>query len=225
MCNFYKIKKYLNFKMNTLTKNLEDLKKILRSPKLHLENLFIDLKAEVDLAFTNKLKNEKEGLDITEKEGLDIARQEWLLIIGIIEIFREKCFKKISHKDFNREFSIMFEEKVQIIEKQLEDSNDVSSFLKIGTQIEEIKYEIKKILFSKQTIVFFNNFDGNLGKPLLVIVENEYLKSLEQFKSKLDLEIKKNMNLDENIRFKSVRSIVASRAKKFRTVSLHHDLC
>ncbi len=93
----------------------------------------------------------------------------------------------------------MFEEKVQIIEKQLEDSNDVSSFLKIGTQIEEIKYEIKKILFSKQTIVFFNNFDGNLGKPLLVIVENEYLKSLEQFKSKLDLEIKKNMNLDENI--------------------------
>ena len=192
--------------MNEIKTQLNEIKLMQQAPNLYLAKYIIDLKAEVDLAFTNKLKN--------EKEGLDIARQEWLLIIGIIEIFREKCFKKISHKDFNREFSIMFEEKVQIIEKQLEDSNDVSSFLKIGTQIEEIKYEIKKILFSKQTIVFFNNFDGNLGKPLLVIVENEYLKSLEQFKSKLDLEIKKNMNLDENIR-----------AKKFRTVSLHHDLC
>jgi Leucine-rich repeat (LRR) protein len=184
---FYtQINDYLNFEMNTLTKSLEDLKIILRSPRLHLENFFIDLIAEVDLAFNKKLENEKEGLDIT--------KQEWLLIIGIIKIFREKCFKKISHNNFNRKFSIMFEEKVQMIEKQLEDSNDVSNFMKIGTKIEVIQDEIKEILFSNQTIVFLNNFYGNLDKPLLVIVENEYLKSLEQFKSKLDLEKR-----DENI--------------------------
>jgi len=119
--------------METLKKNLEDLKIIIGTQKVHLENLFTDLKAEVDLAFTKKWNNENE---------------EWLLIIDIIEIFRVNCFKKISNIDLKKIISIMFEKKIQMIEQQLNDSksNDASNLLKIGTQIEEIQDEIKKNL-------------------------------------------------------------------------------
>ncbi len=132
--------------MEKLTKNFEDIKIILESPRLHQENFFIDLKAEVDLAFAKKWNN--------ENEGLDRIKEELILIVRIIEIFREKCLK-ISNIDFKRKLSIMLGEKIQMIEQQLNDSksNDASNLLKIGTEIEEIQNEIKKTLFSKIRIL------------------------------------------------------------------------
>lgn len=132
--------------MDKIDFQIEELKSMQSYPKLYLSKYFSDLKRDVNLAFELKLdKND-----------------EFLEIINTIELIENTTINKIKPFD-------TFKKDIQSIERQ---QNDLNLLMII---IDEIKYEIERILFSNKSILFMNNYKNN---TFLLIIKDEYLRKI-----------------------------------------------
>ena len=124
---------------------IEELKSMQLYPKLYLSKYFSDLKRDVNLVFELKLDK----------------NYEFLEIINTIDLIENTTINKIKPFDtFNKD--------IQSIEGQ---QNDLNSLI----IIDEIKYEIERILFSNKSILFMNNYKNN---TFLLIIKDEYLRKI-----------------------------------------------
>lgn len=153
--------------MEKIIKNYDELKSMcLKSnQKLYLADFFIDLKAQVDLAFVKLIKNNDETIS-----------NNYIEIINKIELFEQICYKQaktISH------------DQIQFIQKRIESSNNNNKNILDDTNYDEINelieiqlYKLEKMLFNNKTIYFINNNNNSnsIDKNFLIIINDEYIR-------------------------------------------------
>ncbi len=152
-------------KKKIIIKNFSDLKTIYQFPRLYFGNFFVDLKAQVDYYYVDKLNKSKEN-------SLEL-QQQWKEIISEIESFENEQFKKISANFcYCQNFSSDFEQKMKSIELQIENLNEphLETLELMKESIEKEENNLKSYLFMDKTIYF------DLGEPkCLTIIDDAYL--------------------------------------------------
>ncbi len=131
--------------MDKIDFQIEELNSMQLYPKMYLSKYFSDLKRDVNLVFELKLDK----------------KDEFEEIINTIELIENTAINKIKPFDtFNKDIQLLVEQQ-----------KDLNSLI----VIDELKYEIERILFSNKSILFMNNYKNN---TFLLIIKDEYLRKI-----------------------------------------------
>lgn len=151
--------------MDTLIRELDDLRVMLDLPRFYLADFFLDLRNQVDIVFSKHL-------NLSNK-----SQKLWLEIIDRINEFEKECFKHFKFSSLNEQIKIKLLNDLECIQ---EDKNKMESALKM---ISNEKTKISKRLFSNQSILFIHKkkwkwIDTLLGGHLqnqLIILRDDFL--------------------------------------------------
>ena len=125
---------------DALLKVIDDLKQIYETPKLYLDNFFMDLRNEIDKQVNTNLINLEE-----EKDKIEL-NEIWKEMISKIESFEKECNQN-SINDFQKISNL------NIFEFDLK-QDKVNDLNEIREQIYTIEYQMMKQLFQNKTIAF-----------------------------------------------------------------------
>jgi len=139
--------------MDSVKIQIKELKLIQQFPKYHLASFFEQLKANVDLFWNKKI---------------DSSKSNYLEIIKTIETFETDAYKNLKLSLVNNSVFTKHDEIKSLEDRinatNMSNDNQIQNFL---LEIERIKFEIEKELFSNKTILFL--------EPFLLIINDAYI--------------------------------------------------
>lgn len=174
-----------------MQQELDDYKSMFEIPRLYLSNHFIDLRNQVDKAYTQKLIDKS-----IDKQVVDNLNKHWLEMINKINEFESDCLKRQKTNKFKQEIEAKNKETIKEIETSLsKTSEEIESMIKKYTNnkkkqsfnnseslkdlksiampfnfkdiIEERALELNKILFLKKTIIFIEKSNSKWDRLVL----------------------------------------------------------
>lgn len=180
--------------INSLQSDLEDLQSLYQTPRLNLNNYFISLRSEIDLAVAKQS---------TIKTTNDIIKQlndNYIKMIDLVNGYEQECFKKRHKNTFKPNESKQALEAIQFIkekidyliikereqdENQADNDEDFSlNIIEIENLIYDETFNLEKIILLNKTMIFldesckvenlFNKMDYLCTAGKLLVIQNEY---------------------------------------------------
>lgn len=163
--------------MESLEKQLDELKQVLNNPKLYLVDYFSELQNKIDLECQIYLNKG----NVKDSENAIKRQQE---MISQVDQFREECLSNLQTIACDLTDLEMFEQRLETL-----DFEETVATLQLEKAIYCALYGRKKLLFRNKGIIFLSKSSHNfyqkyLGEVVvgsLFIIEDEFLLYSEKF--------------------------------------------
>lgn len=175
-------------RISELEKGLSNLKILFEIPRLYICDCLSDIRAEIDLAFNEKIISSKKN---------ELLIQNWISMIELIYLYEEKCLDKFKTNKFSTQISDEASRHIDLIEikinltklklnAQTETNEEIYLELEnLENEIYDLSYKLEKLVFLNMTYVFvekknckienyFDSMNNNTTTGKLIIIKNEY---------------------------------------------------
>lgn len=181
-------KNQLSNKFNSVITQINNLKVLIEIPSMYINNYFIDIRNEIDLAVTEKQIKENGHLD----ENLN---KNWIQMIDLLYAFETECLARLKSKKLfydieknGKDFIQSIDLKLSKLEKEVyqETTHETAAELeKLENEVYDETFKFEKIVFMNRTVVYldknnsklenyFENMNPKTTIGKLVVVKNEY---------------------------------------------------